>query len=181
LRGVLATKLLTPGRRLSRAQGGSLNIPMPEFQTAYFAEITYLPESVIDFPLGLPGFENQRRFLLVEQELNKPIVFLQSLSRPELCFITVPVQGILPGYELTLTAEELHTLGLAQDRQPVAGVEVIHLAVVSLAEGRPPTVNLLAPIVVNWRMRLAVQSVQADSSYSHQHPLLAQSLEPQCS
>jgi flagellar assembly factor FliW len=154
---------------------------MPEFRTRYFGEITYLPESVIEFPLGLPGFENERRFLLVEQELNKPIVFLQSLSRPELCFITVPVQGILPGYELTLSAEELHTLELAEDRQPVVGEDVIHLAVVSLAEGHPPTANLLAPIVINWRKRLAVQSVQTDSSYSHQHPLLARDLEPQCS
>lgn len=154
---------------------------MPEFRTRYFEQITYLPESVIEFPLGLPGFEHERRFLLVEQEPNKPIVFLQSLSRSELCFITVPVQGILPGYELTLSAEELHTLDLAEDRQPVVGEDVIHLAVVSLAEGRPPTANLLAPIVVNWRKRLAVQSVQADSSYSHQQPLFAQDLEPQCS
>jgi flagellar assembly factor FliW len=154
---------------------------MPEFRTRYFGEITYLPESVIEFPLGLPGFENQRRFLLVEQELNKPVVFLQSLSRPELCFITVPVQGILPGYELTLTAEELNTLDLTEDRQPVAGEDAIYLAVVSLAEDRPPTANLLAPIIINWRKRLAVQSVQADSAYSHQHPLLARDLEPQCS
>jgi len=154
---------------------------MPEFQTRYFGEVTYLPESVIEFPLGLPGFENERRFLLIEQELNKPIVFLQSLSRPELCFITVPVQGILPGYELTLTAEELHSLDFAEDRQPVAGEDTICLAVVSLAEQRPPTANLLAPIVINWRKCLAVQSVQADSSYSHQHPLLARNLEAQCS
>ena len=154
---------------------------MPEFRTRYFGEITYLPESVIEFPLGLPGFENQRRFLLVEQELNKPVVFLQSLSRPELCFITVPVQGILPGYELTLTADELHTLDLAEDRQPVVGEDVLHLAVVSLAEERPPTANLLAPVIINWRKRLAIQSVQADSCYSHQHPLFALSLEPQCS
>ena len=154
---------------------------MPEFQTRYFEQITYLPESVIEFPLGLPGFENELRFLLIEQELNKPIVFLQSLSRPDLCFITVPVQGILPGYELTLTVEELHTLELAEDRQPVVGGDVIHLAVVSLAEDRPPTANLLAPIVISWRKRLAVQSVQTDSSYSHQHPLLARDLEPQCS
>ncbi|MDP3000043.1 MAG: flagellar assembly protein FliW [Bryobacterales bacterium] len=154
---------------------------MPEFQTRYFGEIAYLPESVIEYPVGLPGFENERRFLLIEQELNKPLVFLQSLSRPELCFITVPVQGILPDYELTLTAEELHTLELAEDRQPVVGEDVIHLAIVSLAEDRPATANLLAPIVINWRKRLAVQSVQADSSYSHQHPLLARDLEPQCS
>ena len=154
---------------------------MPEFQSRYFGEITYLPESVIEFPLGLLGFETETRFLLIEQDLNKPFVFLQSMSRPELCFITVPVQGVLPDYELTLTAEELHILDLAEDRQPVVGEDVIHLAIVSLAEERPPTANLLAPIVINWRRRLAVQSLQVDSSYSHQHPLLARDLEPQCS
>lgn len=168
-------------RRLWRAQGGSFNIPMTEFGTRYFGEITYRPESVIEFPLGLPGFEKERRFLLIEQEVNKPVVFLQSLSRPELCFIAVPVQGIVPGYELTLTAEELRTLDLAEDRQPVAGEDAICLALVSLAQDRPPTANLLSPIIINWRKCLAVQSVQTDSSYSHQHPLFAQNIEAQCS
>ena len=35
------------------------------------------------------------------------------------------------------------------------------------------TANLLAPVVIHWRTRLAVQAIQADSPYSHQHPLLA--------
>ena len=37
----------------------------------------------------------------------------------------------------------------------------------------PPTANLLSPVVIHWRTRLAVQAIQADSPYSHQHPLLA--------
>lgn len=154
---------------------------MTGFRTKYFGEITYAPESVIEFPMGLPGFEEERRFLLIEQEANKPIVFLQSLSRTELCFIAVPVQAILPDYELTLTAEELDTLDLAEDRQPADGEDATCLAVVSLAEDRPPTANLLSPIVINWRKCLAVQSIPADSPYSHQYPLFSQNLEAPCS
>jgi flagellar assembly factor FliW len=153
---------------------------MPELETKCFGRVAYRPESVIEFPLGLPGFDNERRFLLIEQAINKPVVFLQSLSRPELCFLTVPVLGIVPDYLLSLSPEDLRTLDLAEDRQPLPGQDVLCLAVVSLSEDAPPTVNLLSPVIINWERRLAVQAVQADAPYSHRHPLLVGAVEAQC-
>jgi len=42
-----------------------------------------------------------------------------------------------------------------------------------VAEGKMPTANLLAPVVVNLKTRRGLQAIQVDSSYSHQHPVLA--------
>jgi flagellar assembly factor FliW len=50
-----------------------------------------------------------------------------------------------------------------------------------VAEHRSPTANLLAPIVVNLKTHRAIQAIQADSGYSHQHPLLAAAREEACS
>ena len=144
---------------------------MLEFETKYFGKVPYAPGSVIEFPLGLPGFENEHRFVLIEQSINKPIVFLQSLSQPELCFPTAPVSLLCPNYELTLSAEDLFALGCQE--QPVAGQDTLLLAIVSLAPDGPATANLLSPVVIHWRTRLAVQAIQTDSPHSHQHPLLA--------
>jgi flagellar assembly factor FliW len=154
---------------------------MPAFTTTYFGNLVSQPESVIEFPLGLPGFENEHRFVLVEQAINRPIVFLQSLSRPDLCFITLPVSLICSTYELCLGSEELGTLGLASPPPSPAGPDVLCLAVVTFSETGPPTANLLSPIVINWRTRVAVQSIPADSPYSHQHPLFASGQEAPCS
>ena len=144
---------------------------MPFSHTRYFGTIAYADESVIRFPQGLPGFAEETRFLLIDQPINEPLLFLQSLSRPDLCFPALPVLSIRPDYRLSVAAEDLAILGLPEDRQPKIGTEVMCLAIVSLAEDRPPTVNLLAPVLIQLRDRTAVQAIQADSGYSHEQAM----------
>lgn len=154
---------------------------VPQFQTKYFGAITYQPESILVFPEGLPGFEQERQFLLIEQLATRPIVFLHSLARPDLCFITLPLLVVEPNYRLWLAPEELAALGLPEDRQPAIGGSVTCLAIVSVREGRAPTANLLAPVVVSLSTRRAIQSVQTESDYSHQFPISLAAAEQPCS
>jgi flagellar assembly factor FliW len=141
-------------------------------ETRHFGMIQSREDSVFDFPDGLPGFEDQRQFLLLERPDSRPVVFMQSLSAPGLCFITVPVRVAEPEYQLCMPPEELAFLDVDTGRQPDIGQDVLCLAIVSLQEGQTPTVNLLSPLVINIRTRRCIQSIQADSGYSHQHPLL---------
>ncbi len=154
---------------------------MPTFSSSRFGLIEYQDDATFQFPSGLPGFEQERRFVAVEHAASRPIVFLQSLTRPELCFITLPVLVVKPDYRLAVSAEDLQALALSGDRQPAIGAEVLCLAIISVAEGRLPTANLLAPLVVNLRTRVAIQAIQEESAYSHQHPLLDSQPERKCS
>lgn len=141
------------------------------FQTRHFGIIEFDDDAVFQFPAGLPGFEDEHEFVALEQPRIRPIVFLQSLKRPDLCFITLPVQTIEPAYRLSLSAEELRLLELPEDRQPEIGKQVLCLAIVAVAEGQTPTANLLAPLVINLANRRAVQAIMSESGYSHRHPL----------
>jgi flagellar assembly factor FliW len=143
-----------------------------------FGPVEYQEESVFEFPAGLPGFEEERRFVPIEHAASRPIVFLQSLNRPSLCFITLPVLVVQRDFRLAISAEDLRTLELAEKRQPAIGAEVLCLTVLSVAEGKLPTANLLAPVVVNLKTRRGLQAIQTDSSYSHQHPVLAAERAP---
>jgi flagellar assembly factor FliW len=154
---------------------------MPQLQSDYFGTIHYRPESVIEFPRGLPGFDDQRSFVLVEQEINRPAVFLQSLTRPDLCFLTLPASAVAPGYRLYLSDEERAVLGLEQPEPPAGHAALLTLVIVSLAEGRPPTANLLSPVVIHCGRRVGVQSIPSESPYSHQHPLEAEPAAAPCS
>ena len=145
---------------------------MPMLSSRNFGPVEYQEESVFEFPAGLPGFEEERRFVPIEHAASKPIVFLQSLNRPSLCFITLPVLAVRGDFSLAISAEDLRTLELPEKRQPAIGAEVLCLAILSVAEGHMPTANLLAPVVVNLKTRRGLQSIQVDSSYSHQHPVL---------
>lgn len=153
---------------------------MPQLATKHFATITYQGDTVLEFPAGLPGFERERFFVPIDHPTSHPIVFLQSLSSPELCFITLPVLVVAPDYRLAIAAEDLRLLGLDETRQPAIGSEVLCLAVVSVAEREQPTANLLAPVVVNLKTRRAVQAIQEGSPYAHRHPLGAPQPEAAC-
>ena len=56
---------------------------MPQVDTQQFGPIEYVEEDAITFPLGLPAFEQETSFLLVAPAKTSPLVFLQSLGRPE--------------------------------------------------------------------------------------------------
>ncbi len=151
---------------------------MPVQETRKFGPIEYEAESAIEFPAGLPGFEERRRFVAVQRPGADPLVFLQSLDDPGLCFVTLPALAVDPKYRLRLDGEDLERLGFSSGRQPRIGPDVLCLAVLSI-RAAGPTANLLAPVVVNVENLKAVQAVMPDSGYSHQHALLPQSPKPQ--
>lgn len=152
---------------------------MPSVETNYFGVISYEPDSVVEFPKGLPGFDERRRFVALQFDDSRPLVFVQSLEDPGLCFITLPVLAVDPQYQLRISNEDRELVGLAMGRPLRIGEDVLCLAVVSIREDGP-TVNLLGPVVVNLRNRKAVQAVASESGYSHQHRLVPQEA-PVCS
>jgi|SRR5579871_1027300 len=146
---------------------------MPVAQTKYFGCLDYSPESVFDFPAGLPAFENQDQFLFLEAQQYAPLVFLQSLRTPGLCFLALPVQVIDPNYELAVSEEDRRALALDPARQLVQGVEVLALALLSFGGETSASANLMAPIIVNLATRRALQAIRWDARYSHQQAIPA--------
>ena len=155
---------------------------MPRVQTKCFGEIEFQESSVFHFPLGLPAFENERAFLYLDRPGAAPLMFMQSLATPSLCFILLPILAVDPGYRLSLEEEQAELLGL-ETADPRIGQDVLCAAIVCAAR-RPdevPTANLLAPVVVNFRKQVGLQVIQPAAGYSHCHPLFAQGELATCS
>lgn len=144
---------------------------LQHYQTRCFGALEYDERSVLVFPEGIPAFLGEKRFLAVRQPINEPLVFLQSLSDPSLCFATLPAQVACPGYRLHAAAEDLEALGLEAGAEPAMGRDVLCLAILSFEENAPLTANLLAPIVVNLRTQRGRQVIQTDSPYSYRQEL----------
>lgn len=125
----------------------------------------------VEFPEGLPGFEDCRRFAAFEHGECAGLIILQSLDRPDLSFVTLPVRSLRPEYGLRLTPEDAALLGLPDDRPPRIGSEVAAMAILCLREGQPPTANLLSPIVVRIDTGRAVQAIRPDNRYGCREPL----------
>ncbi len=147
---------------------------MPRIQTKCFDELEYSPDAVFEFPAGIPGFEAEHSFVFLEQPGTHPLMFMQSLSRQDVCFMLLPVLAADQHYELRLSEEDLAALRLPAGGQPQIGKDILCAVMVCAADGqRPyPTVNLFAPILVNLRQKIGIQAIQ--TQYSLQHPLVPQ-------
>jgi len=143
---------------------------MPNCETRYFGAVSFDELSAVAFPVGLPGFAHCRRFLPLEEPSHSPLIFLQSLEDPQLCFLALPIAAVDPAYALKMCAEDLALIALPE--MPETGRNVECIVIVAVGEDRIPTANLLAPVVINLTTRLAVQAVRDDLSYSSRFPLL---------
>jgi flagellar assembly factor FliW len=127
----------------------------------WLGEIESDPRSELTFPAGIPGFENERSILPVEIPSQRPLVYLQSLIHPDICFAALPVFVIDPGFRLRLSDEERSLLQLPEDCDPVVGADVLCLALL-MSWGDEVRVNLNAPVVINLHNSRGVQSITTD-------------------
>jgi flagellar assembly factor FliW len=136
--------------------------------TKYEGAIEYAEDAVIEFPRGLFAFEEETRFLLIERPSLSPLVYLQSLSTPQLCFLALPVFVVCGDYELALCPGDLTEIGLPGDSAPRIGSDVLCLVLLTIRENRPTTANLMAPVTIGLHNRKGLQAI-CERRYSHQH------------
>jgi flagellar assembly factor FliW len=144
---------------------------MPLLATKYFGKLSCEPADCYDFPSGIPGYEGERTFVLLNLPGKEPLVFLQSVQTATLCFLALPILVADPQYRLSVSFEDLQILELELTRQPHIGGEVLVLALLAIEEGAAATANLMSPIVMNLKNRRAVQAIRCDFAYSHRQPL----------
>jgi len=141
-----------------------------KLQTTNFGSIEIEESSALEFPEGLPGFEHCRRFAALESSGAVGLIFLQSLEQPQLCFVTVPLGAFWPDYKIAIPAEEKELLGFDYSG-PMAEGDLTMLAILSFVEGKEPTANLGAPVLVHVRTRRAIQLVRQDGRFTVREPL----------
>jgi flagellar assembly factor FliW len=154
---------------------------MPTLSTRYFEQLEYSEDAPFQFGAGIPGFEEHTAFLFIEQPHTKPLVFMQSLHDPAVCFIGLPASVADPDYHLELSPEEAVALGLPYTEMPQAGPELLSLVLLTFAENTQPVANLMSPIVLNLRTHRGIQAIQLGSSYSLRHPLALENQAATCS
>lgn len=125
------------------------------------------PDRIIEFPDGLAGFEDCRRFNLFHPETEGgalPRYFiLQSVDDPTLAFHIADPEMFGFNYEISLTDVEIATLDLAD---PSEAAVVVILVKDTLPGGAAPLrANLKAPLVLNVRARRGIQHVFSSLDY----------------
>jgi flagellar assembly factor FliW len=150
---------------------------MARIFSRYFGSFDIHEREVVHFRDGLPGFEDQTHYAALSIPGQEPILYLQSITRPELCLITLPARVFVPGYQLELSPEEQEALALPSESSMRIGKEIACQVIVTVDQGREPSANMAAPLVINLSNHLGIQVFQAGSNYSFRYPI-AEMLQP---
>ena len=152
---------------------------MPKVPSRSFGAVEFAPEEQFVFPNGLPGFPCETAFLPVEVPDQLPLVYLQSLTTPDLCFVALPVNCLVQDYRLSANAEDLAVVDLGPGAVRDSGM--LCLAFLCFGEDGTATANLRAPIIVNLQNRRGVQAIQNEDRYPIRFPVGAQERGLKCS
>ncbi len=121
-------------------------------------------ESIVSVPEGLLGFEGSTRYVLIPADEVGAYTWLHSVDDPALAFLTVVPGFFFDEYAPDIPAEDVTALDLTDP----ADAQVLNLVTI---DGDAVTANLMGPVVVNVRARLARQVVLTDQGYGTREPL----------
>ncbi len=127
-----------------------------EIKSSFFGEQTIDPSTIISFPSGIPGFEDQTRFKLFHQEGDNPLIFwLQSLDDESLVFSVAQPSIFNINYNFVLNDAEEAALGIEDT------ADALVLIILLKDESDQPTVrgSIKAPLVINSAKRIGLQKV----------------------
>jgi flagellar assembly factor FliW len=141
-------------------------------RTTRFGEIEVPLERIIEFPQGLIGFSEVRRYALVDNPGGGPFQWLQAVDIPGLAFAITDPRVFFPDYKVPVRAEDLASIR-------ASGIDeaVVVVILVVPKDPRGITANLQGPIVINLRERLARQLVIDLPGYTTRHPIFPKAAE----
>jgi flagellar assembly factor FliW len=144
----------------------AMESPQTTIVTPRFGEVRFIESDVIEFPWGLPGFSDLRRFLALSLADQPNFIWLQSVEDPTTALPAADPWQIFSDYDPRLPAYATEALEL-RDAE-----DFTVLCVVVVTKGaQEMTMNLLAPIVVNLKTRRARQVLLENSPYAARTPI----------
>ncbi|MSS43319.1 flagellar assembly protein FliW [Anaerosalibacter bizertensis] len=143
-----------------------------KLNTRNFGEIEIDESSIINFPNGIPGFEKEKRYIIINNpDKENPFQWLQSVDNQDLAFVVINPFFVKVDYDIVLPESAIETLKI-KDEEDVA----LYTIVVIPENIEEMTTNLSGPIVVNVKEKLGKQIVLDDSRYSTKHYIFKKEL-----
>ena len=129
-------------------------------------EVEIDPNTLIEFPNGLPGFEDCKQFKLFHSGASPVIFWLQSIDDSGVVFSLADPDLLKVSYELTLTADEISSLRVDAGDELHIAVILSQQAESNLTAQSSILANFRSPIVINVSKQIALQKSLHDAELS---------------
>ncbi len=143
------------------AGGGILVI-----QTSRFGQVQVDQNDLLVFAEGLLGFQDLKKFVLLDDPNDDIFAWLQSCDSPAIAFPVLEPELFAENYKISLNKTDLEALSAPNTSKARA------FCIVTIPEDPTQmTANMKAPVVINIENRKARQCVLQDNSLAIREPI----------
>ena len=137
-----------------------------KLETTRFGVIDFDENMIIEMKGPILGFERLTKYIILKQDEKNQFNWFQSIEDGSLAFIIMNPQVIKPDYEPEINDADVSLLEIEKPE------DVILMSIITI-RSNPALIsaNLRAPIVINFRKRLAKQVVLDNSEHPIQHEI----------
>lgn len=135
--------------------------------TVRFGEIEIEENRIFDFVLPIIGFDNLKKFVILDPNKETLFKWLQSIDDPSLAFPIISVSSLNYDYTIDLPDNVVSALKI----ESVESILVMNITSIPQDNPQGTTINLLAPIIFNIDTQLAGQVVLSGSGYDISYPM----------
>lgn len=132
-------------------------------ETKYFGTVDIEDDKILDFPMGIIGFEELRKFAIIfdsDREERANISWLQSMEEPVMVMPVINPLDIREEYNPIVEDELVKAIGNPSDE------DIMILVTMSIpSDLTKMTANLKAPIIINTATRQAMQVIVENEDY----------------
>jgi flagellar assembly factor FliW len=136
---------------------------MISFETSRFGRLEVSKDKIINFPFGLMGFSEYKRYILMDYK-DTSLKWLQAIDAPHVAFIVIQPFEFFSDYSVSIE-DSIKDLLEIEHEDDVSVLTILRV------EGERVTVNLQGPLVMNSLNKKGMQIVNDDPRFSCKTPL----------
>lgn len=135
-----------------------------KIKTKYHGEVEIDVKDVVSFDFGIPGFPDEKEYVIMPLSDDSVFFILQSVKTDGLAFIISDPFIHFKEYEFDVPEDDLETLKIDKKE------DVIIFSIITLVEPiEETTANLQAPLVINQNKKIGKQIIINNLSYKTKH------------
>ena len=138
-----------------------------EINTVKFGKINIEESRIFEFVLPIIGFDELKKFIILDTNKDSLFKWLQAVEEPSLAFPIISVAALEYDYSIDLTDSVINALNIT------SAESLLVMNITSIPQDNPEgtTINLLAPLIFNLENQKAGQIVLSGSGYDITYPM----------
>ncbi|CAH0344851.1 flagellar assembly protein FliW [Bacillus sp. CECT 9360] len=137
--------------------------------TKYSGKVEIDEKKILKFEKGIPGFPEEKQFIILPLSEDDILQIMQSVKTPELAFVITNPFHFFKDYDFSLDDASIEQLKLDAPEQ----VEVFNI-LTAQDPFRKTTANLQSPVIINKSNQLAKQVILNNPAFTTKHRIFDQ-------